>query len=92
MTDSVDLVSGMQHSDLVIQIATLFFFFFSYRLSQNVEQDSLRSRSLPVICLIHSCVCVCSFQALDLSLLPHLSSLVTPSLSLISVSLFLFCK
>ena len=90
MTDSVDLVSGMQHSDLVIQIATLFF--VSYRLSQNVEQASLRSRSLPVICLIHSCVSVCSFQALDLSLLPHLSSLVTLSLSLISVSLFLFCK
>ena len=42
--------------------------------------------------VLYIAVCMCSLQALDLSPLPHLSSLVALSLFLISVSLFLFCK
>ena len=48
-------------------------FFSSCRLSQNAEQGSLCSRALPVICLTHGSVCMCSLQAPDLPLLPHLS-------------------
>ena len=81
---------------LYVYIYSFFFkIFFSYRLSQNIEQSSLCYTVDPSwlsINILYIVVYVYSFQCS--SLLPPLpiSPLLTVSLFSVSVSSFLFCK
>ena len=56
MIYNVVLVLGIEHSELVIQIPTFFFIFFSHIGFYRVEFPVLYSRFLLVTCLIYSSV------------------------------------
>ena len=91
---NVVLVSDVQQVDSVIHICLLILFqiLFSHGLSQSIEQSSLCYTVGPCwLSVLCAAACLCPSQPPDSSF-PHVSSLVTGSLLLTSVSLFLFCE
>ena len=87
-------ISGVQQRDSVIHIhiAILSQILFPHRLLQNIEQRPLCYIVGPVGCLFYIQQRVYVNPKLLIQPSPNLSPLVSISLFLKSVSLFLFCK
>ena len=76
MINSVVLVSGAQHSGLVIHVSILFQSLFPFRLLCNIEQHSLCYTIGPCwLSALNIEVCTCQSQTSNLSLLPNPCSL-----------------